>query len=151
MKITLKLNEETETETLAINMTMNAARIYRQTFNRDMLKDMNEIYWKINRSVFEGVDLSGIDTSKSEDEITAEILRRAHLNILSESKKDLDYDETERGCMVLWAFTKNADVKTIEFEEWIGSFDYVLPIAEIITALYEAWHKTAVPTVELKN
>ena len=151
MKITLKLNNRTETETLAINMTMNAARIYRQTFSRDLLKDMNEIYWKVNRSAFEGVDLTKIDTSKSEAEITAEILKQADLTILSESKKDLDYDETERGCMVLWAFTKNADVKTIEFEEWIGSFDYVLPIAEIITALYEAWHKTAVPTVELKN
>ena len=151
MKITLKLNNRTETETLAINMTMNAARIYRQTVSRDLLKDMHEIYWKVNRSAFEGVDLTKIDTSKSEAEITAEILKQADLTILSESKKDLDYDETERGCMVLWAFTKNADVKTIEFEEWIGSFDYVLPIAEIITALYEAWHKTVVPTVELKN
>ena len=151
MKITLKLNNETGSENLAINMTMNAARIYRQEFNRDLLKDMNEIYWKVNRSVFEGVDLSGIDTSKSENEITAEIIQRAQLNILSESKNDLDFDETERGCMVLWAFTKNADAKTLEFNEWFGSFDYVLPIAEIITALYEAWHKTAAPTVELKN
>ena len=151
MKITLKFKNITETETLAIDMTMNAARIYRQTFGRDLLKDMNEIYWKVNRSVFDGVDLSEIDTSKSEAEVAAEIMKRAAPNILSESKKDLDFDETERGCMVLWAFAKNADAKTVDFEDWIGSFDYVLPIAEIITALYNAWHKTAAPTIELKN
>ena len=152
MKITLKMNE-TNTE-MTVNMTMNGARIYRQNFSRDMLKDMNEIYAKLHKSPFYGIDMSGIQVEgKTDQEIYEQIMAKVDVTRLfaSQTKETLDYDETERGAQIIWAFAKNADRNLPDFEEWIEGLDYILPAGDIVTALYEAWHKSAMPTVEIKN
>lgn len=152
MKITLKMNE-TNTD-LTVNMTMNGARIYRQNFSRDMLKDMNEIYVKLYKSPFDGIDMSGIQVKgKTEQEIYEQLMSKVDVTkvLASQTKEMLDYDETERGAQIIWAFAKNADKSVPDFEEWIEGFDYILPVGDIVTALYEAWHKSAMPTVEIKN
>ena len=152
MQITLKMNEQDAV--LKVNMTMNSARIYRQVFRRDMLKDMNDIYMKLRRSPFDGMDLSGIDVEgKTENEIYAQIIKKVDVTKFLEARdRDaLDFEETERGAMIIWAFTKNADKDTPEYDEWFESFDYILPVGEIIIALFESWHKSAMPTVEIKN
>ena len=152
MKITLKMNE-TNTD-LTVNMTMNGARIYRQNFSRDMLKDMNEIYGKLHKSPFDGIDMGGIQVEgKTDQEIYEQLMSKVDVTKLlaSQNKETLDYDETERGAQIIWAFAKNADRNAPDFEEWIEEFDYILPVGDIVTALYEAWHKSAMPTVEIKN
>lgn len=152
MKITLKMNE-TNTD-MTVNMTMNGARIYRQNFSRDMLKDMSEIYQKLHKSPFDGIDMSGIQVDgKTEQEIYEQLMSKVDVTKLidMQTKKTLDYDETERGAQIIWAFAKNADRNTPEFVEWIEGFDYILPVGDIVSALYEAWHKSAMPTVEIKN
>ena len=152
MKITLKMNE-TNTD-LTVNMTMNGARIYRQNFSRDMLKDMNEIYAKFHKSPFDGIDMSGIQVEgKTDQEIYEQLMAKVDVTKLFalQTKETLDYDETERGAQIIWAFAKNADRNVPDFEEWIEGFDYILPVGDIVTALYEAWHKSAMPTVEIKN
>ena len=152
MKITLKMNE-TNTD-LTVNMTMNGARIYRQNFSRDMLKDMSEIYQKLHKSPFDGIDMSDIQVEgKTDQEIYQQIMSKMDVPKLLalQSQETLDYDETERGAQIIWAFAKNADRNTPEFVEWIEGFNYILPVGDIVSALYEAWHKSAVPTVEIKN
>ena len=152
MKITLKMNEE-NTE-MTVNMTMNGARIYRQNFSRDMLKDMNEIYGKLHESPFDGIDMSGIQVEgKTDQEIYEQLMAKVDVTKLFalQTKETLDYVETERGAQIIWAFAKNADKNVPDYEEWIESFDYILPVGDIVTALYEAWHKSAMPTVEIKN
>jgi hypothetical protein len=155
MIVTLKMNIQDQEIPLKANLTNYAGRIYRQQYGRDLLKDMSEIYKKIHKSPFEGIDLSGIKlTGLSEDEISEELMKRVDLASLLDSQTDreiLDFDEVERGGQILWAFVKNADRNLAEYEEWIDSFDFVLPIGDIITALYESWTKSARPTVELKN
>lgn len=152
MNITLKMNE-TNVE-LVISMTMHGARIYRQTFNRDMLKDMNDLYQKLHKNPFEGIDMNGIELNgKTEQEIYDQLVSRVDMGKLIAMREEihLDYEEMERGSQIIWAFVKNADDKTPDFEKWIDSFEYILPVENIIIALYEAWHKSAVPTVEIKN
>ena len=152
MKITLKMNESNTD--LTVSMTMHSARIYRQTFGRDMLKDMGEIYQKLHRNPFEGIDMNGVVIEgKTEQEIYDQLVSRVDMSKLIAMREEihLDYEETERGSQIIWAFVKNADAKTLDFEDWIDSFDFVLPVGEIVTALYEAWHKSATPTVEIKN
>ena len=152
MKITLKMNES-NTE-MTVNMTMNGARIYRQNFSRDMLKDMNEIYVKLHKSPFDGIDMSGIQVEgKTDQEIYEQLMSKVDVTKLfaSQTKEMLDYDETERGAQIIWAFAKNADRNLPDFEEWIEGFDYILPVGDIVSALFEAWHKSATPTVEIKN
>lgn len=152
MKITLKMNES-NTE-MTVNMTMNGARIYRQNFSRDMLKDMNEIYVKLHKSPFDGIDMSGIQVEgKTDQEIYEQLMSKVDVTKLlaSQTKETLDYDETERGAQIIWAFAKNADRNLPDFEEWIEGLDYILPVGDIVCALYEAWHRSAMPTVEIKN
>lgn len=152
MKITLKLNESSSE--IKVNMTMNGARIYRQNFARDILNDMNEIYTKLHQSPFDGINLEGIKVEgKTDQEIYDQIMAKVDINRIFalKNKKELDFEETERGAQIIWAFAKNADNNTQDFEEWIDGFDYILPIGNIVSALYEAWHKSAMPTVEIKN
>lgn len=152
MKITLKL-KETNTD-LNINMTMHGARIYRQNFNRDMLKDMNEIYAKLHKSPFDGIDMSGVQIEgKTDREIYEQLLSKVDATkiLAAQTEETLDFDETERGAQIIWAFAKNADKNISDFDEWLESLDYILPVGDIIIALFEAWHKSAMPTVEIKN
>ena len=152
MKITLKMNE-TDTE-LTVNMTMHGARIYRQTFGRDMLKDMGDIYQKLHKSPFEGIDMTGIQVEgKTDQEIYEQLMAKVDVTKLlsMQNAETLDFDETERGAQIIWAFAKNADKNIPDFADWIEGFDYILPVGSIVSALYEAWHKSAMPTVEIKN
>lgn len=153
MKFTLEMNMNGEKETLNVDMTMHSARIYRQTFGRDMLKDMGDIYVKLQASLFDGISLEGVDVNKSDDEIYNQLLEKVNVSklITDSNGKNLDFEETERGCQIIWAFAKNADDSIPNYTEWIDSFDYILPVGDIITSLYEHWHSTAVPTVEIKN
>lgn len=152
MNITLKLNEENAN--IKVNMTMNGARIYRQVFGRDLLKDMNEIYQKLRKSPFAGIDMSGIQIEgKTDQEIYEQLLSKVDVTkfLAVQNRETLDFDETERGMQIIWAFAKNADKDTSDYDDWFESFDYILPVGEIIVALYEAWHKSAMPIVEIKN
>ena len=154
MKITLEMNVNDTKETLNVDMTMHSARIYRQTFGRDMFKDMEEIYRKLHKNPFDGIDMNGVTVEgKTEQEIYDQLVSRVDLAklIAMREKTHLDYEEMERGGQIIWAFVKNADAKTLDFEDWIDSFDYVLPVGDIVVALYDAWTKSAVPTVEIKN
>lgn len=153
MIVTLKMTIEDQEFTLKLNMTMNACRIYRQQYGRDALKDMAEIYDIVNPSPFDAINYSEIAVDgKTEEELYNEVISKAMPIYFARRKKEtsLDYETAERACKLIWAFAKNAGEKQ-EYEEWIESFDYVFPYEEIITALYEAWHKSAKPTVELKN
>ncbi len=152
MNITLKMNEINEI--IKVSMTMNGARIYRQNYNRDMLKDMESIYAKLHKSPFEGIDLNGIVVEgKTEQEIYDQIISKVDVRkfLATQNKENLDFDETERGAQIIWAFAKNADKNIPDFEEWIANFDYILPVGDIVSELYDAWHKSAMPTIELKN
>ena len=94
-----------------------------------------------------------LNQGKTENEIYAQIIKKVDVTKFLEARdRDaLDFEETERGAMIIWAFTKNADKDTPEYDEWFESFDYILPVGEIIIALFESWHKSAMPTVEIKN
>lgn len=153
MYITLKMNFQDQDHELVADMTMNAGRIYRKQFQRDMVKDLSEIYQKVNPSIYDHLDLSGIQTEgKTEDEITEQIISRA-IPVWSETQKNtmLSFEDTERASQIIWAFVKNADKDLPGFEEWMDSFDFILPVKEIIIALYGAWNDSAKPTVEVKN
>ena len=153
MNITLKMKIGDQEFTLVADMTMNVGRIYRQKFQRDLIDDLTEIYQKLNPSIYDKIDLSGLETDgKTEEELTQQIINRA-LPVWSETRKNavLSYTDTERASQIIWAFVKNADKDLPGYEEWIDSFDFLLPIKEIITALYIAWNDSAKPTVEVKN
>ena len=154
MIITLKMKIQDQEFTLNCNLTNSAGRIYRQQFSRDLLKDMSDICKKINRSPFEGINLKSVDVKgKTEQEIYQQILDQVDVSALLESQesKELDFEETERGYQIVWAFVKNADDKTPIFSEWSDGFDFVLPVRDIVPALYTAWQKSAMPIVEIKN
>ena len=153
MNITLNMKLQDQEFNLTINMTMNAGRIYRQQFQRDLIKDLTELYQKFNLSIYDSIDLKGIETEgKTEEEITQQIITRA-FPVWSEAQKKMipTYEDTERTSQILWAFAKNADQDLPGCDEWIDGFDYILPTKEIIIALYNAWNESAKPTVEIKN
>lgn len=155
MEITLKMKIQDQEFDLVANMTNNAGRIYRQQFGRDVLKDMSAIYRTVNKSIYDGLDLTGIEIAgKTEEEIYEQLMSRVDVSKLiavETEKEPLSFEETERCAQIVWAFVKNADKNLPGFEEWIDSFDFILPVADITCALYDAWTKSAVPTVELKN
>lgn len=154
MLITLKMKIQDQEFTLNCNLTNSAGRIYREQFSRDLLKDMSDICKKINRSPFDGINLKSIDVKgKTEQEIYRQILDQVDVSALLDEQGniELDFEETERGYQIVWAFVKNADNKTPTFTEWSDNFDFVLPVGDIVPALYTAWQKSAMPIVELKN
>ena len=155
MYITLKMKIQDQDFDLDVNLANRAGRIYRQQFNRDILKDMGELYKKLHKSPFEGVDMSKINVNvDSEQEIAEQILASVDIpKLLNErmTQEILSFEETEKASQIIWAFVKNKDNDTPNYEEWIDGFDFILPVEKIIIALYEAWGKSAQPTIELKN
>lgn len=154
MYLTLKMRIQEQEYNLEVNLANRAGRIYRQQFNRDLLKDMSEIYKKLHKSPFEGLNIQDIEIEgKTEQEIYQQIISKIDLSKFLEKNMNapLDFEETERSGQIIWAFAKNRDEKIPNYEDWVDSFDFVLPVGEIVTALYEAWGKSAMPTVELKN
>lgn len=155
MNITLKMELLDHEENLEVNMTNRAGRIYRQQYGRDLIKDMAELYRKIVQTPLSGIDLSGIKiVDRSEEEIYEQLMERVDYKKLLASNEELislDFEEIERAGQIIWAFAKNKDEKLPNYEEWIDGFDYILPVENIIRSLYEAWGKSAQPTVELKN
>ena len=155
MYITLKMKIQDQEINLEVNLANRVGRIYREQFNRDLLRDMGELYKKLNKNPFEGVDLNGIDiVNNSWENISNELLSRVDVSkYLSENNidNDLDFEETERAGQIIWAFVKNRNNDIPNYEEWIDEFDFILPVGEILTALYEAWEKSAKPTIEIKN
>lgn len=153
MEITLKMKIQDQDFDLKVDLTMKAGRIYRQQFNRDLVDDMTEIYTILNRSIYDSLDLFKIDVDgKSEDEIYQQIVDQAMPIYLAQRKTaNLSYQHTEQASQIIWAFCKNADEKIPNYEEWIDSFDFILPIKDLIDALYTAWNESAKPTVEIKK
>lgn len=154
MRITLKINVGEKPIELPIQLTMRACRIYRNQFSRDLISDMEALYKRLNPNPFEGVDLSGIksDSMANEEEFYKLLMKQVDVTKLMEnSEVVLNFDELERGGQIIWAFAKNDRENIPDYEKWIDEFDFVFPVAEIISTLYEAWTKTALPTVELKN
>lgn len=155
MYITLNMKIQDQDVSLEANLSNKAGRIYRQQFNRDLLEDMNAIYDKTHKSPFDGIDMTGLQLSgKSEQEIYEQLLSRVDMSkMLSarEAKNTLTFEETERGGQIIWAFVKNKDKDIPNYEKWIDEFEYILPVADIVNALYEAWSKSAQPTIEIKN
>ena len=152
MNITLKMTIQDQKIELNANLTNNAGRIYRQQFCRDLLRDMTELYKKLHKSPFEGIDMTGIDVNgKTEQEIYQQLVSKVDISKLIDSKESLDFEETEKGEQIIWAFLKNADQATPNFTDWSNSYDYVLPVGDIVSALFEAWSNSAQTTVELKN
>ena len=155
MNITLKMKIQDQELEINANLTNNAGRIYRQQYSRDLLKDMSEMYNKLHKSPFDGIDMTGIEIiGKTEDEIQEQLMSRVDISKLIASETDreiLSFEETEKCGQIAWAFVKNADSNTPGYEEWIDSFDFIIPVEDILTVLYEAWTKSAKPTVILKN
>ena len=155
MYITLNMKIQDQEFALEANLSNRAGRIYRQQFNRDLLKDMTVLYKKTHKSIFDSADLTGIDLKgKTEQEIYEQILSRVNMAEFIESLNEsqtLSFEETDRCGQIVWAFVKNKDINTPNYEEWIDSFDFILPVIDISNALFEAWNKSAQPTIELKN
>jgi hypothetical protein len=155
MYITLNMKIQDQEFALEANLSNRAGRIYRQQFNRDLLKDMTDLYKKTHKSIFDSADLTGIDLKgKTEQEIYEQILSRVNMAEFIESlneSRTLSFEETDRCGQIVWAFVKNKDINTPNYEEWIDSFDFILPVIDISNALFEAWNKSAQPTIELKN
>lgn len=155
MYITLKMTINEQETSLDVNLTNRAGRIYRQHFNRDILKDMSDIYKKMHKSILDEIDMTGISvTGKTEQEIYEQILTKVDMTKLMSAQNEkvtFTFDETERCGQIIWAFAKNHDDKIPNYEEWIDSFDYILPVTDIVDALYNAWTTSAQPTIELKN
>ena len=106
MEIVLKL-EEQDIE-LPVNLTNHAGRIYRQTFERDMLLDMQDIYKKLNKSPFDGIDLRDIQTAgKTKDEIADELIAKANISAFVDNENPvLSFEDTEKAGQIIWAFAK---------------------------------------------
>ena len=152
MYITLKMKIQDQEIDLDVNLANRAGRIYRQTYNRDILKDMAEIYKKVNKNPFDGVDTSGIDfVGMTEEELLKELVSRVDPRELIKDREILDFEEAERAGQIIWAFAKNRNKDLPGYEDWIDSFDFILPVEEILAKLFEAWGKSAAPTIEVKN
>lgn len=153
MLITLKMKIQDQDFDLVVDVTMKACRIYRQQFGRDIIKDMTEIYRMVNPSIYDMVDMSEIQVEgKTEDEVYQEVMRKVYPEYKKhEHTSILDYEHTEQASQIIWAYAKNANEALPNFEEWIDSFDFILPVKEIITSLYQVWNETAKPIIEIKN
>ena len=155
MYITLKMKIQDQDFDLDVNLANRAGRIYRQQFGRDILKDMSEIYKKLHKSPFDGLDMSKINVNaETEQEIAEQILASVDIpKLLNErmNQELLNFEETERAGQIIWSFVKNRNNEIPNYEDWIDEFDFILPVDKILIALYEAWGKSAQPTIELKN
>ena len=150
MYITLKMKIQEQDIALEVNLANRAGRIYRQQYGRDLIADMGDLYRKLHKSPFSGVDINDIDKNMTEQEIFEQIMSKINVDDYL-TKTMLSFDDTETAGKIIWAFAKNRNENIPNYEDWIDGFDFVLPVEEIITALYDAWGKSARPTVELKN
>ena len=108
MYITLKMKIQDQEFDLNVNLANRAGRIYRQQYGRDILRDMTDLYKKLNKSPFEGIDMTGIDIKgKTEQEIYDDLLSHVDMAKFLESRTNsigLDFEETERAGQIIWAF-----------------------------------------------
>ena len=151
MYITLKMKIEDQDIALDVNLANRAGRIYRQQYGRDLITDMSELYKKLHKSPFADIDMSGIDrNSVTEQELFERLMSNVDLSDYL-SKTVLSFEDTETAGQIIWAFAKNRNNDIPNYEDWIDNFDFVLPVEDIITALFDAWGKSARPTIEIKN
>ena len=153
MYITLKMKIEDQEINLDVNLSNRAGRIYREQYSSDLIDDMSDLYKKLHKSPFTGIDTSDIDPETlTEQEIFERIMSKVNIQeYLASQNNILNFDDTEKGGHIIWAFAKNRNKEIPNYEDWIDSFDFVVPIEDIISALYEAWGKSARPIVEIKN
>ena len=151
MYITLKMKIEEQEIAIDVNLANRAGRIYRQQYGRDLIADMSDLYKKLHKSPFSDIDMTGVDlNSLTEQEIFERIMSGIDVNDYLK-KQVLSFEDTETAGKIIWAFTKNRNESIPNYEDWIDSFDFVLPVEDIVTALYDAWGKSARPIVEIKN
>ncbi len=134
-----------------VNLANRAGRIYRQQYGRDLIADMSDLYKKLHKSPFSEIDMTGVDLNAlTEQEIFERIMSKIDVNDYLK-KQVLSFEDTETAGKIIWAFAKNRNENIPNYEDWIDSFDFVLPVEDIVTALYDAWGKSARPIVEIKN
>lgn len=151
MYITLKMIIEEQEIAIDVNLANRAGRIYRQQYGRDLIADMSDLYKKLHKSPFSEIDMTGVDLNAlTEQEIFERIMSKIDVNDYLK-KQVLSFEDTETAGKIIWAFAKNRNENIPNYEDWIDSFDFVLPVEDIVTALYDAWGKSARPIVEIKN
>ena len=151
MYITLKMKIEEQEIAIDVNLANRAGRIYRQQYGRDLIADMSDLYKKLHKSPFSEIDMTGVDLNAlTEQEIFERIMSKIDVNDYLK-KQVLSFEDTETAGKIIWAFAKNRNENIPNYEDWIDSFDFVLPVEDIVTALYDAWGKSARPIVEIKN
>lgn len=151
MYITLKMKIEEQEIAIDVNLANRAGRIYRQQYGRDLIADMSDLYKKLHKSPFSEIDMTGVDLNAlTEQEIFERIMSKIDVNDYLK-KQILSFEDTETAGKIIWAFAKNRNENIQNYEDWIDSFDFVLPVEDIVTALYDAWGKSARPIVEIKN
>lgn len=141
MYATLKIQTQDQEIRLEINLSHRAGRIYREHFDRDILNDMTDLYNKLNCLPLDGIDMQGIDIEgKTDQEITDQLISRVDPSKLT-AVQMLSFEETERAGQIVWAFAKNKDKDIPDYEKWIDKFDFILPVGDMITVLFDAWRK----------
>jgi len=151
MYITLKMKIQDQDIALEVNLANRAGRIYRQQYGRDLIADMGDLYKKLHKSPLSDIDMSGIDPDNlTEQEIFERIMAKVNIDAYM-TQNVFSFEDTETAGKIIWAFAKNRNENIPNYEDWIDGFDFVFPVEEIISALYDAWGKSARPTIELKN
>lgn len=151
MYITLKMKIQDQDIALEVNLANRAGRIYRQQYGRDLIADMGDLYKKLNKSPLSDIDMSGIDPENlTEQEIFERIMAKVNIDAYM-TQNVFSFEDAETAGKIIWAFAKNRNENIPNYEDWIDGFDFVFPVEEIISALYDAWGKSARPTIELKN
>ena len=154
MERILEFKSDESTITIPIRLSLRGCRFYRTEFGRDLIADLAALYQAIEgepqAKFLKELSAHQIDP-ENEIAVKAFLKENPEVMILI-ADRVLSFEETETGLRILWAFAKNHD-DTLQqsAEDWGDSFDTVLPVRELILAIYGLWVAASAPTVALKN
>lgn len=149
------LKRDEKNSDFQVKLTLGAARVYQQQFNRDLFTDLYELAIEINAKPYDTAlkDFKIADGKKlaemNETEIVKMILSKVNLAELA-VEKPLTLDQCDRAVNVIWAFAKNADSTLPLPEKWVDLYG-VFPIRKYVNQLFDLWTAAQQGTLELKN
>lgn len=153
MRRILNIGSEERQLQIPVRITFKAARIYRAEFGNDLIEDLTDTNQRLS-----GINMTQIWASMRGKDIDLSDEKAVTQAILSEvnfadigTDRPLTFEETERSARIVWAFAKADNPSLPGVEDWIDSFEGVLPFREIVGTLYSLWIEATATTVTLKN
>ena len=152
MEKTIVIHMDEKDIEIPVKASMATLALYWETFNADLIRDLNESHRKLHPDPFaEAIKKVNVNPGQmTQEELTEAILKNVDYTKLNDTNQLPDGDTQMKVLQIFWAMAKTADNAVEKFDKWCDRFE-MLPIPGIVDCCHELWTAANTITVELKN